>query len=68
MREESRYEIYRKLTLQGNIFLNTFNSANSFYDKNAFAFFFASIIPFYTLDQKCRNCGYFFFNKFQAVF
>lgn len=57
MQQESQFDIYRKLTSQGNVFINTFASNNNLYEKNGIPLMFNFLSRFWYFEQKCRSCG-----------
>ncbi|KAI1707169.1 mediator complex subunit 27 domain-containing protein [Ditylenchus destructor] len=52
---ESRYEVYRQLTIQCNIVLNTIKSRFS-HDKSVIHFLLNHVFNFHTLDNVCEVC------------
>jgi len=54
---ESRYEVYQRLTVQGNIVLNMISTQSATYEmKSIISILLNAVARFRSLDQPCRQC------------
>uniref|UniRef100_A0A915D619 BTB domain-containing protein n=1 Tax=Ditylenchus dipsaci TaxID=166011 RepID=A0A915D619_9BILA len=52
---ESQYELYQRLTVQGNILINMITSTSPC-DKNGISMLLGYVSKYYNLDQPCKHC------------